>query len=72
MGISGMAWDGRKGRRKRSTVSDWSAPPEKLPPVSDQDKDKWRKTLTHKDLEVLRDIKRVFPESELIQITFEG
>ena len=39
---------------------------------SGEEKDKWRKTLTPKDLEVLREIKRVFPDSELVQITFEG
>lgn len=36
--------------------------------VSDEDKARWRKTWTPEDLEALREIKRVFPESELIGV----
>jgi len=63
-----MAWDGKRARQRRNGGSGSLPQPEKLPPVLEADKEAWRKTLIPADREALREIKRVFPDSELIGI----
>ena len=65
---SGMAWDVRRGKKKKITESASCRQPEPLPPVSEADKVRWRATLTLADIEALKMIKAVFPAAQLVRI----